>query len=169
MEFYYGAIDGKFWGFLEEGDPGVTPDMVKLSEEEYNELFVAPFKNEQIVFYEGKVFRAEVGRYYVDENNTWKKRTDKEFEEYKKAQEKEYINSLSMTKRVFALMLQEYGISYSQLKEVIASNEQAQLEWDLCESLQRSNPLLDVMAAKVGILPEQLDEMFIRARGVANV
>ena len=91
--------------------------------------------------------------------------TKEEIEE----QEKEYIKTLTMTKRVFALALQNIGITYTQLKTLIASNEQAQLEWDLCVELQRGNPLLDVMAAQLDVTPEQLDEMFIMAnKGVNN-
>ena len=59
--------------------------------------------------------------------------------------------------------MQDYGISYSRLKELIASNERAQLEWDLCERLERSNPLLDTMANELGITPLQIDEIFIKA------
>lgn len=79
--------------------------------------------------------------------------------------EKEHIGNLTMTKRVFALGLQEYGITYNQLKQLIATSEQAQLEWDLCVELQRKNPLLDVMAAQIGVTSEQLDNMFKRANG----
>ena len=79
--------------------------------------------------------------------------------------ERERVNKLTCTKRVFALMLQELGITYSQLKELIASNEQAQLEWDLCVELERGNPLLDVMASQLGITSEQLDGLFKYANG----
>lgn len=65
-----------------------------------------------------------------------------------------------MTKRVFALALQKLGITYTQLKELIATNEQAQLEWDLCVELERSNPLLDTMASQLSITPKQLDYIF---------
>lgn len=88
-----------------------------------------------------------------------------ETEEDKKEDEKERIKSLKVTKRVFALALQEAGITYTQLKELIATNERAQLEWDLCVELERSNPLLDVMAATLGITPEQLDYIFRKANG----
>lgn len=84
-------------------------------------------------------------------------------EQEKQEQEKERIKSLTMTKRVFALGLQQMGITYSQLKELISTNEQAQLEWDLCVELQRSNPLLDTMALQLGVTSEQLDYMFIKA------
>ena len=79
--------------------------------------------------------------------------------------EKERIGNLTCTKRVFALMLQELGITYTQLKELIATNEQAQLEWDLCEKLHRNNPLLDVMAFQLGITSAQLDGLFKYANG----
>lgn len=88
-----------------------------------------------------------------------------DYEEIVIDREKERIGNLTMTKRVFALGLQEYGITYNQLKELIGTSEQAQLEWDLCVELQRKNPLLDVMAAQIGVTSEQLDEMFRRANG----
>lgn len=79
--------------------------------------------------------------------------------------ERERIGNLTMTKRVFAFILKEYGITYAQLKKLIDTNEDAQLEWDLCCELQRKNPLLDIMAAKMNITPEQLDNMFKYANG----
>ena len=84
-------------------------------------------------------------------------------------QEKERIANLTCTKRVFALMLQELGITYTMLKELIATNEQAQLEWDLCIELQRSNPLLDIMAMQLGITSEQLDGLFMYANGEITI
>lgn len=93
-------------------------------------------------------------------------------EAYKEKQaqiEKERIAKLTCTKRVFALMLQELGITYTQLKELISTNEQAQLEWDLCVELQRANPLLDIMASQLGITPEQLDGLFRYANGEITI
>ena len=90
---------------------------------------------------------------------------DPDYEEKQAQKERERIGNLQVTKRVFALALGQLGISYSQLKELIASNEQAQLEWDLCVELQRKNPLLDVMAAQLGVTPETLDMIFKRANG----
>ena len=81
-------------------------------------------------------------------------------------QEKERIAELKCTKRVLALMLQEVGISYlTVLKPLIESNPQAQLEWELCVELERSNPLLDIMAAQLMITPEHLDLIFRYANG----
>lgn len=83
--------------------------------------------------------------------------------------EAERVAKLKCTKRVFALMLQELGISYTQLKELIATNEQAQLEWDLCVELERSNPLLDIMAGQLGITSAQLDGLFKYANGEITI
>lgn len=91
------------------------------------------------------------------------------YEEEQALKERERINKLTCTKRVFALMLQELGITYAMLKELIASNEQAQLEWDLCVELERGNPLLDVMAFQLGITSEQLDGLFKYANGEITI
>ncbi|MBR1754011.1 hypothetical protein IJ732_04165 [bacterium] len=80
-------------------------------------------------------------------------------------QEAERVNNLKITKREFALCLQKMGITYVMLKELIAANEQAQLEWDLCVELQRSNPLLDKMAGQLGLSSEQLDLIFKKLNG----
>ena len=101
------------------------------------------------------------GEEYVLKDEAW---------EQKQAQkERERIGNLTCTKRVFALMLQELGISYTQLKELIATNEQAQLEWDLCVELERKNPLLDIMALQLGITSEQLDGLFRYANGEITI
>lgn len=74
--------------------------------------------------------------------------------------EKERIGNLQVTKRAFMLGLQQMGITYAQLKELLATNEQAQMEWDLCMELERKNPLLDEMASKLEVSSEQLDNIF---------
>lgn len=91
-------------------------------------------------------------------------------EEEKAEQEVERIKMLSCTKRDFALLLQEQGITYAQLKALIAQSEQAQLEWELCERLYRFNPLLDIMGAQLGVSSETLDYIFRKANGeIENV
>ena len=86
---------------------------------------------------------------------------DPEYEAKQAEKERERIAKLTCTKRVFALMLQEVGISYlTVLKPLIESNPQAQLEWELCVELERSNPLLDIMAAQLMVTPEHLDLIF---------
>lgn len=87
-------------------------------------------------------------------------------DEQKELEEKERIARLSCTKRDFALMLQEMGVDYfTQLKPLIDSNTQAQLEWELCERLYRFNPMIDLMAGQLGVTPEMLDGLFQYANG----
>lgn len=83
--------------------------------------------------------------------------------------EKERISHLKCTKRVFALCLKELGVTYEQLKNKIAENDDAQLEWDLCVELERCNPLIDIMASEIGITSEQLDYIFKYANGEITV
>ena len=104
----------------------------------------------------------EVGKYIVENGELVR---NPNYEAEQELKEKERVARLSCTKRDFALMLQELGITYSQLKELIATNEQAQLEWELCERLYRFNPMLDVMALQLGITSEQLDGLFKYANG----
>lgn len=91
------------------------------------------------------------------------------YEEEQAQKEKERVGKLTCTKRVFALMLQELSITYTMLKQLIATNEQAQLEWDLCVELERKNPLLDVMAMQLGVTSEQLDGLFKYANGEISI
>ena len=91
-------------------------------------------------------------------------------EEEKQEQERQRVGNLKCSKRNFALVLQQFGISYNTLKEIIATNEQAQLEWDLCIELQRSNPLLDSMAVQLDISSDMLDSVFKYVNGeIENV
>lgn len=117
--------------------------------------------------YEGLVIQ-ETDKNIVYFENKFYFEDDAEYIEKQEQAEKERTGKLTMTKRVFALALQEYGISYSQLKTLIATNEQAQLEWDLCVELYRNNPLLDLMASQMGITSDQLNDMFKRANGEEN-
>ena len=106
--------------------------------------------------------KKEIAQYEIRETQTelqaWGY-TQEEIEQL----EREKINNLTCTKRVFALALQKLGITYTQLKEIISTNEQAQLEWDLCEKLERSNPLIDIMGEKYGLKTEDIDAIFIKA------
>ncbi len=164
--FGFGKIDNSY-GFVENTDPRYDENtFIKVTPEEHQQLFEEQSEGKQIVCYEGKVFTAEPDRYYLDDNGEYVKRTDEELEQFKKEQRKKLILSLTCTKRVFALGLQQLGINYSQLKEIIASNEQAQLEWDLCDNLNRDNPLIDQLAAQASITPEQIDQIFLAANNI---
>jgi hypothetical protein len=91
-----------------------------------------------------------------------------DYEQEKEEKEKEEIKNLKCTKRVFALALKQLGITYQQLKELIATNDDAQLEWDLCVELSRDNPLLDQMCGQLCITPQQIDDIFKYANGLIN-
>jgi len=89
-----------------------------------------------------------------------------EYEEIKRQKEAERVANLRCTKRVFVMMLEKLGFDYfEQIKPLIESNRQAQLEWDLCVELERKNALLDIMAAQMGVTSEQLDNLFKAANG----
>lgn len=138
---YLGYQNGKIKFYTEEM---LNPSFYQLDRQEYTE-------NEYVLD----------GEEYVLKDEAW--------EEKQKQAERERIAKLTCTKRVFALMLQELGITYTMLKELIATNEQAQLEWDLCVELERKNPLLDVMALQLGITSEQLDGLFMYANGEITI
>ena len=108
----------------------------------------------------------ELGKYIVQDGELVR---NENYEAEQAQKERERIAKLTCTKRVFALMLQELGITYTMLKELIATNEQAQLEWDLCVELERANPLLDIMAMQLGITAEQLDGLFRYANGELTI
>lgn len=138
---YLGYQDGKIKFYTEE----------QLDQEFYNLEKVEETELEYVLD----------GEEYVLKDEAW--------EEKQEQAEKERIAKLTCTKRVFALMLQELGITYTILKQLIATNEQAQLEWDLCVELERQNPLLDVMALQLGITSEQLDGLFRYANGEITI
>lgn len=91
--------------------------------------------------------------------------TNPNYEEEKARREAEHISHLRCTKRVLALILQELGIPYSRLKSMINNNPQAQLEWDLCVELERSNPLLDLVGEELGLSSVDIDNVFRYANG----
>lgn len=96
---------------------------------------------------------------FIDLRNT------EEYKQIQERKEKERIARLSMTKLDFAKYIQNYGIAYSQLKNILNSDENVQMQWDLCERVYRFNPLLDELAKDFGITPEQLDTIFKLANG----
>lgn len=128
---------------------------------EYNHNQGLRIEETELALYALESWEELVGDEVIDNKEAW--------EAEQALKEKERIGNLTCTKRVFALMLQELGILYSQLKELIATNEQAQLEWDLCVELERKNPLLDIMAMQLGITSEQLDGLFMYANGEITI
>lgn len=88
------------------------------------------------------------------------------YEEQKAAIERERIDNLQCTKRVFVLMLEQLGLDYfEQIEPAINANRSAKLEWNLCVELQRKNPLLDQLAGQFEVTSKQLDDLFKYANG----
>lgn len=136
-------------------------DMSKMIEDEYGSSEVKNIEVSEEVYNNARRY----GDFYYmyDGNNIV---LNPNYEEEKAEKEHEEIMKLQCTKRVFALCLKEFGISYQQLKDLIATSDDAQLEWDLCVELSRDNPLLDVMASQLGITPKQIDDIFKYANGL---
>jgi len=86
--------------------------------------------------------------------------------EEEEEQERKRIQSLTCTKRVLILMLEELGLDYfNQIQPLIEANRQAKLEWELASELLRSNPLIDDIGKQLGVSHEQLDLLFRYANG----
>ena len=89
-----------------------------------------------------------------------------EYKEIKRLKEEERIANLKCTKRVLVLMLEEIGKDYfKDILPLIEADRQAKLEWELCVELERKNPLLNIIGAKLDISPEQIDLLFKYANG----
>lgn len=104
---------------------------------------------------------ADFGYYVCTSDNITDGTLNENYEEEKLTAEQEKIGNLTITKRDFMLAIQDKGITYEQVKNLVGLNPQAQIEWDLCVVLQRKNPLLDAVAMQVGITPETLNEIFV--------
>ena len=79
---YYGLIDieNLAYGFLEEDDSRITPDMLQISDEEWNNLLEEQGMGKEIVYYNGELFATdEIGRYYINQDGEWSKYTLEEY------------------------------------------------------------------------------------------
>lgn len=92
MNFYYGLVDEatNAWGFVEETDPRVHEDMVYLTTQQWKSLLDGQSQGLQICYYDGQVFNAEPGKYYLDSQG-WHKKSDEEFNQEKANEKKEYL------------------------------------------------------------------------------
>ena len=81
-------------------------------------------------------------------------------EEEIKAEERERLNKLSMTKReMFLGLYQAKGITPDMLKAQI-TDPQALIEFEYANDYYRGNPLIDVIGAQLGFTTEELDYLF---------
>lgn len=100
MNFYYGLVDRETnaWGFVEETDPRVHADMIYVPADYWRQLLSEQSQGRAIVCWEGRVFTAEPGRYYVDSEG-WHKKSDEEFNREKaQAKREELVNTLYQIK-----------------------------------------------------------------------
>ena len=74
--------------------------------------------------------------------------------------EKERIAKLKLTKReVFLGLYQAKGVTPDQIKAQI-TDPAALIEFEYANDYYRGNPLIDIVGARLGITPEQLDKFF---------
>ena len=75
MKYYYGLINGNY-GFTDIETQG----FIELTQEEHQQLLDEQSQGKEIVSYEGRVFTASPGLYYLDENKIWHKKDEEEYE-----------------------------------------------------------------------------------------
>ena len=89
--------------------------------------------------------------------------------EEQEREEKERIAMLSLTRGdVFRGLLQAKGVTRSQLRAMVETNEQltevqkemALIDFDEALNFYRGNALIDTVGLALGITPEQLDKFF---------
>lgn len=82
---YYGKIDTEThgYGFVLEDDPRRQDDFIALTDKEHQKLIDDQCKGLEIVCYDGKVFTAERGLYYQDEQGVWCKKSEEDFNKEK--------------------------------------------------------------------------------------
>lgn len=172
--FYYGIVDAEThsYGFLEEGDERITEDMIKLSADEWQELLDKQSEGLEIAVDNGRVIAAERGRYYIDDNGQWQKRSDEEFET-KIAQEKEAaLQMLSLTAAdVERALYKAKGMDFEDiiaLCEAQPLNEGETPAIDVkalkielkANNFYRGNPYVEQIGKLLGFTDEQLNAFF---------
>lgn len=97
--------------------------------------------------------------YYIVENG--KLIVNPNYDEEKKAQEREKILQLSLTKReVFLALYNAKGITPEQVRGSITDTA-ALIEFDYATEYYRGNPLIDAIGSQLGYTTEDLDYLFI--------
>lgn len=172
--FYYGIVDAetRSYGFLEEGDERVTEDMIKLSADEWQELLDKQSEGLEIAVDNGQVIAAERGRYYIDDNGQWQKRSDEEFET-KIAQEKEAaLQMLSLTAAdVERALYKAKGMDFEDIIALCEAQPLSEGETPAIDvkalkielkanNFYRGNPYINAVGSLLGLSKEQLDEFF---------
>ena len=172
MKYYYGLVDVENlgYGFVDEDDARITDDFIELTEEEWQTLLTEQSEGKQIVCFEGKVFTAEQGKYYVDETGVWQVRTDEEFEELQTAAEKERISNLSLTAAdVERAIYKARNIDFDDIVDTIeAMNEAGTADIDIkalkielkANNFYRGNEYVETIGNLLGFTSDDLDYLF---------
>lgn len=101
MNYYYGLVDREKngYGFIEETDERVTPDMIYITEEKWHQLLEEQSSGKEIVSFNGEVFATdEIGKYYIDEAGIWQMKSDGELiSEQTEARKKQFWSNFIST------------------------------------------------------------------------
>lgn len=111
-----------------------------------------------------QIIETLAGLYALEENEIMQDETpiiNPNYEQEQSEKETKRIAQLSMTKLDFVNAIENFGISYDDLKLILASNKEAQKQWDLCSRVYRFNTLLNSIAEEKGITSQQLDTIFL--------
>lgn len=172
--FYYGIVDAEThsYGFLEEGDERITEDMIKLSADEWQELLDKQSEGLEIAVDNGQVIAAERGRYYIDDNGQWQKKTDEEFETEKSQAESERIAMLNLTGAdVERGIYKAKGMDFDDIIAYLEAQPLAEdgqpvvdikaLKIELkANNFYRGNPYVEQIGKLLGFTDEQLNAFF---------
>jgi hypothetical protein len=71
----------------------------------------------------------------------------------------------SVTMRQARLALHRAGL-LTQVDAAIASDVEAQIEWEYAQTVERHSPLVQNLAAGLGLTEQQLDDLFTQAAGL---
>ena len=172
MKHYYGLVDTENlgYGFVSENDERITNDFIELTEDEWQALLDEQSEGKQIVCYEGKVFTAEQGKYYIDDTGVWQVRTDEELEGLQAAEEAERIARLTLTAAdVERALYKSKGIDFDDVIETVtAMNEAGTADVDIkalkielkANEFYRGNTYIETIGALLGFTSDDLDYLF---------
>ena len=155
----------------EEGNPVYRDEEVPVYDEQGNPVMIEVTIEVQAHHTEtrqkevAELLIAPTGYYVCYDENYTDGTINPNYEEEVAQKERQRIMKLSMTKLDLVTYLEPLGITYTQIKGMLAQSEEAQKEWELCERVYRFNTMLNTMATAVGISSEQLDYIFQVANG----
>jgi len=102
-----------------------------------------------------EIIQIEDGLYEIKEKP---KMTPEELAEL----EHQRIQGLFMTKLDFVQAVAPLGITYADIKAMLAQNEEAQTAWELCNNIYRNNPFVEEFLGSeaLGLSAAQIDALF---------